>query len=433
MALSPRDPRARARGPRRAAAAPGRRSLLGRSLLRYRSLLRRSLLRRPGRRVGALLLAGTLAAACQSGDPGTIKATPVGPAPAVPRWASIGCAGGTIATGQHVFQGRGLIVRVPDRQRDDPQDSGPMPLILDLHGLDSSGFEQAVYGRLADEGAARGFVVVEPDSAPGRTGWKLPGMPDGRADIGYVSALLDHLEKGLCLDRRREFAAGFSNGAGLAAALVCGLGGRLAGIAAVSGLNLTRPCPQPAPTTIVAFHGTSDPVVPYGGGEPFGGNRSRIPSWMVPSDGSFDLPSVSASAAAWGRAFGCGKTASAEPASGVRHRAWTACRRDARVDLYTVSGTGHAWPGSMAVGAGASTKKIDATAVTLDAFTSGTPRWRARHDHPSTGTAGAGEHDRNGEHDRDGVRGAGGEHDWRAPGPDVPPEMTFTPSADVSP
>ncbi|MFC5182912.1 alpha/beta hydrolase family esterase [Actinomadura harenae] len=363
-------------------------------------------------RIGALLLAGTLAAACHSGDPGTVKARPAGPAPVLPRWASIGCTGGTITTGQHLFRGRGFIVKVPDRGQD-PRDTGPLPLILDLHGLNSSGLEQAIYGRLADAGAARGFVVVEPDSAAERGGWKLPGMPDGDADIGYVGALLDHLEKGLCLDRRREFAAGFSNGAGLATALVCGLGGRLAGVAAVSGLNLARPCPRPEPTTIVAFHGTSDPVVPYEGGEPFGGNRSRVPSWMIPADGSFDLPSVSAAAAAWGHAFSCGKTTSAEPADGVRRRTWTGCRRDARVDLYTVGGVGHAWPGSPAVGAGASTKKIDATSVTLDVFAGDAPRWRAQRGRPSSGFTGAddlhgaGGRDWDGDGDGDGPHGAG--------------------------
>ncbi|MFC4909003.1 alpha/beta hydrolase family esterase [Actinomadura gamaensis] len=346
-------------------------------------------MRRSHRVIALLFVAGVLAAGCH-GDPGTIKAEPAGPAPAVPRWGSLGCTGGTLTTGQHVFQGRGFLVKTPDRAGRDPQDRGPAPLILDLHGLNSSGFEQAIYGRLADAGAARGFTVVEPDSAPGRTGWKLPGMAEGDADIAYVGALLDHLEKGLCIDRRREFAAGFSNGAGLATALVCGLGGRLAGVAAVSGLNLARPCPRPAPTTIVAFHGTADPVVPYQGGEPFGGNRDRIPSWMLPADGSFDLPSVSASATAWGRALSCDRTASAEPAAGVRRHSWTGCRRDARVDLYTVSGAGHAWPGSFPVGAGPSTKKIDATAVTLDAFASGAPRWRGHREYPYPSVSGVG-------------------------------------------
>ncbi|MCP2340314.1 alpha/beta hydrolase family esterase [Actinomadura rupiterrae] len=347
--------------------------------------------RGPSRAIALLCALGVLAAGCH-GDPGTIKAEPVGPAPPVPRWASIGCTGGTLTTGRHRFQGRDFLVKTPDQPKQepqDPQDQSPAPLILDLHGLNSSGFEQAVYGRLADAGAARGFTVVEPDSASGRAGWKLPGMADGDADIGYVGALLDHLEKGLCLDRRREYAAGFSNGAGLAAALVCGLGGRLAGVAAVSGLNLARPCPRPAPTTIVAFHGTDDPVVPYDGGEPFGGNRAQVPSWMAPSDGSFDLPSVASAAAAWGRAFSCATSTSADAASGVRRRSWTGCRRDARVDLYTVSGAGHAWPGSFAVGAGASTKKIDATAVTLDAFATGTGRWHGRHEFPSPDITGA--------------------------------------------
>jgi polyhydroxybutyrate depolymerase len=260
------------------------------------------------------------------------------------------------------------------------------PLILDLHGLRSTAFAQALYGRMADTGAARGFIVVEPESALGRQGWKLPGMPGGNDDIAYMSVFLDHLESVLCVDTTREYASGMSNGAGLAAALVCGLNGRLAAIAPVAGLNLARPCAGARPTTIVAFHGTADRIVPYRGGEPFGGNRRLIPGWMRPSSGLFALPAVSGLAARWARSFGCGASERSAVGNDVGGRGpagrgvpegsatqvsrvdYTGCQGGVRVDLYTVTGGAHAWPGALPLGIGGTTTRIDATKIILDAF-----------------------------------------------------------------
>ncbi|MFC7730921.1 alpha/beta hydrolase family esterase [Actinomadura keratinilytica] len=167
----------------------------------------------------------------------------------------------TAAGGRYRFGGRSYLLTLP-RSRG----RTPVPLVLDLHGLRSNGFQEAVYSRVASLGAARGFAVVEPNGATRPRGWRLPGMADGTADVRYIRGLLDHLESTLCVDTGREFATGFSNGAGMSAALVCGLGGRLAAVAPVAGLNLTRPCADPRPTTMLVFHGTADPIIPYGGG-----------------------------------------------------------------------------------------------------------------------------------------------------------------------
>ncbi|WP_329519040.1 alpha/beta hydrolase family esterase [Spirillospora sp. NBC_01491] len=327
-----------------------------------------------------LLAGGALAGCAGSGAPARPSRGAAGPAPAT--GAPTGRTGGQAAaqagkaapsagcgrqaaasTGRHSFGGRSYLLTLPQGG-----DRTPAPLIVDLHGLRSNGFQQALYGRLANAGPARGFVVAEPEGGPGRRGWRLPGMADGAADIAYVAALLDHLERTLCVDRRGEFAAGFSNGAGLSAALVCGLPGRLAGIAPVAGLNLARPCAGARPATIVAFHGTTDPIVPYGGGEPFGGDRRQVPDWMRPLSGSFALPPVAALAGRWARTFGCRATARDAPGPSVAHLARTGCRGGARVELYSVTGGGHTWPGSLPIGLGTTTGQIDATRLILDAF-----------------------------------------------------------------
>ncbi|WP_433330520.1 alpha/beta hydrolase family esterase [Spirillospora sp. CA-294931] len=315
-------------------------------------------------RTAPLALAGLLLAGCS--DAGSAPERPAraqAPASAAPTAASKGCARPAPKTGRHRFGGRAYLLTRPNGDG-----RTPAPLIVDLHGLNSTGFEQAIYGRLANAGSARGFIVVEPDGAATRRGWKLPGMPGGSADIVYTRALLAHLERTLCVDPGRVFATGFSNGGGLAAALVCGLPGRLRGVAAVAGLNLARPCPDARPATVVAFHGSSDRIIPYGGGVPFEGDRSRVPPWMRPVTGDFVLPSVTGSVAAWARALGCGPAVRDAPRGEIARVGHGSCRGGARVELYTVIGGGHTWPGSIPIPTGRTTRQIDATALILNAF-----------------------------------------------------------------
>ncbi|GAA1554420.1 PHB depolymerase family esterase [Actinomadura kijaniata] len=316
------------------------------------------------RLVLGVLAVGVALGGCSSGTPDPPRRaspSPVSPSPVAD--ASDGCGRRSPGTGRHAFGGRPYALTLP------PYDGRtPVPLVLDLHGLNSNAFQQALYGRMASAGPQRGFAVVQPEAARGRGGWKLPGMTGGDADVAYVGRLLDHLEGTLCVDRRRVFATGFSNGAGLSAALVCGLRGRLAAVAPVAGLNLARPCAGARPTTIVAFHGTGDPVVPYGGGEPFGGDRARIPAWMRPVDGVFALPPVPAVAGQWARTFGCGPGERSTVGGEVRRVRYAGCRDGVRVELHTVAGGGHSWPGSFSIGAGAATARVDATRLALDAF-----------------------------------------------------------------
>jgi polyhydroxybutyrate depolymerase len=249
------------------------------------------------------------------------------------------------------------------------------PLVLNFHGLGSNAIEQAAYSRLPAAGPEAGFIVVTPNHARGRTGWKLPQMANGQADIKFVNELLDDLEKKLCVDRNREFATGMSNGAGLSSALVCGLDGRLAAVAPVAGVNLAFPCDDAEPTTVIAFHGTADEIVPYAGGPPFGGQLSRVPTWMRPKTGKINLPGVEWIVGRWARTFGCGPATDGVGGGEVRLRRYSGCRGGAVVELHTVRDGGHTWPGSLQVGSlGKTTTLIDATTLTLEAFA----------DHPAT-------------------------------------------------
>jgi polyhydroxybutyrate depolymerase len=245
-----------------------------------------------------------------------------------------------------------------------PKGGGPHPVLLDLHGLGSNAAEQSAYSRLAETGTRRGYIVATPQVAPGRYSWTLPAL-GGPDDTGFLGALLDHLEQGLCVNTRREFATGMSAGAGMSTALVCGLKGRLAAVAPVAGINIVQPCPQARPTTIITFHGTADSVVPYQGGHPLqnAGEQARRLGALV------TLKPVEQAVAGWAGVLGCTGRTTTSPTPHVRLRTWKSCRAGARLALYTVKGGGHTWPGSIDVPRlGSTTHEVDATRLILDAF-----------------------------------------------------------------
>jgi polyhydroxybutyrate depolymerase len=91
-------------------------------------------------------------------------------------------------------------------------------------------------------------------------GWDLG--PDDTKDLPFVTAILDAVEQERCIDRRRIFATGFSNGGFLVNLLGCRLADRLAAVAAVSGARALDPCTPAAPLPVLFFHGTADQVVP---------------------------------------------------------------------------------------------------------------------------------------------------------------------------
>ncbi|MFI7454180.1 alpha/beta hydrolase family esterase [Nonomuraea sp. NPDC049714] len=310
--------------------------------------------------LAALLLAG---AGCAVGAPAPARPSSSAAAP-----PPDGCAGGEpLKEGRHELefagQARVFLLSLPEGD-------GPHPVLLNLHGLGSNAREQAAYSRLPREGVRRGYIVATPQVAEDRLAWTLPhGF--GPDDTGFLRALLDRLEQRLCVDRRREFAAGLSYGGAMATALVCGLDGRLAGVAAVGGVNIVKPCQRPEPATLVAFHGTADRVVPYRGGHPLSdasGDLRKLADLVT-------LQPVERVTGGWADAFGCRSPAAASsPVPQVRLRTWTGCAGGVRVRLYTISGGGHTWPGPIEVPRlGVTNRQLDATRLILDAFDAAPP------------------------------------------------------------
>ncbi|MGH3004010.1 MAG: alpha/beta hydrolase family esterase [Gaiellaceae bacterium] len=257
--------------------------------------------------------------------------------------ASAGGCGHSVAPGStsstFTLEGRArtVIVHIPTGY----SGSKRVPLVLNLHGSGSTAAAQERFTGMDVTADAHGFIVAYPQGLiPEGTGfdWNVPGVPlvGGRAvpngaaaDITFLTKLVGVLGQTLCIDSHRVFATGFSGGARIASQLACDAATTFAAVAPVSGLRHPSPCPATRPIAVISFHGTADPIDPYGGhGQAY---------WTY---------SVLQAAKDWAVQDKCAsKAKKSKQAPGATLATYTGCSRGTTVELYTISGEGHEWPG----------------------------------------------------------------------------------------
>jgi polyhydroxybutyrate depolymerase len=214
-------------------------------------------------------------------------------------------------------------------------------LVLAFHGHSGSdeGLESYTgLSLLADRGD---FIADYPQGTlgpHGATGWTTSGTNAVTVtydpmvhDALFVSDLLTYLQATLCVDAHRIYATGWSNGGGMAGLLACALAGRVAAVAPVDGAfpPIADGCHPQHPISILEFHGTADPLVPYTG------------------DASMLWPPISEWLAAWAQRDGCGGVATTFVQNAdVVGEQWTGCVEGAVIRHYRIAGGGHTWPGA---------------------------------------------------------------------------------------
>ena len=178
------------------------------------------------------------------------------------------------------------------------------------------------------------------------------------------------------------FMTGISNGALLSEYLARQASLPIVGIAPVAGTGTessrhAAPTPR-QPARVVAFAGTDDPLVPYGGG-PIGplGRIAQRRSARGSSPGRGLAAAAETVTADWAVANRCSPEPVVERLAGapgdlpVTKLTWQAPGRPA-VELYRVEGGGHTWPGGAPYLperiVGPIAKHLDATGIILQAF-----------------------------------------------------------------
>ena len=120
------------------------------------------------------------------------------------------------------------------------------------------------------------------------------------------------VERIACIDPARVYVSGISNGGFMATVLACRMAGRIAAAALFApGVNGIGDCAPSRPVSVLEVHGTSDPIVPYGG------PNGEVPHFV----------------AGWARRDRCAARSSAQRRSAtVTLFRWPGCRGGAQVE-----------------------------------------------------------------------------------------------------
>lgn len=219
----------------------------------------------------------------------------------------------------------------------------PVGLVLNLHGGGGTGAGQRGLSDFDSVADANGLLVVYPDGydkswADGRGA--APADRKRLDDVGFLVSLVTKLRSDFDVPVGHVFATGMSNGGFMSNRLACERADVFAAIAPVSGtLGVGVACNPSRPVSVLDAHGTTDPVVPFKGGDVRGRGglshaisvNSLIDRWRAvdrcQGDPSVeDLPNVN-------------------DGTVVRRYDSRACADNTEVILYKIEKGGHTWPG----------------------------------------------------------------------------------------
>lgn len=224
---------------------------------------------------------------------------------------------------------------------------GERALILDLHGYTEGAqvhVDMSNLDALADE---EGFVVVTPQGTGTYPFWNMLQREGGPPDVAFLTAILDEVEAELCIDRRRVYVTGLSNGAFMTSTLGCVLADRIAAIGPVAGVRFEDGCRPSRPLPVLAIHGTADTFVTFDGSPSETAATLPLDEASIDNFTGFEPQAVLDALGLWAEANGCDAEPVEEPlAPDVALVKWTGCDAGADVQLVRVDGGGHTWPGS---------------------------------------------------------------------------------------
>ncbi|EJD43594.1 alpha/beta-hydrolase [Auricularia subglabra TFB-10046 SS5] len=230
----------------------------------------------------------------------------------------------------------------------------PRPVVLSYHGNGGTSAKQETLSQWSGPGVnlnGRGVIGVYPQASVGlsRNGgaptfsWQgAPYASPDAHDIEFTLTILDELQANLCVDTRRIYATGKSNGGGFTNLLACtsATARRFAAAVIVSGAMYagTRPgdtCSPGKPLPVFISHGVVDQTIPYVG-RPFDNTN----------DTAYATPDIDAFAAAWAarNGLGAGDYCQKRVHGSALERTWGSGGAKGEVKRLRVEGLGHSWP-----------------------------------------------------------------------------------------
>jgi polyhydroxybutyrate depolymerase len=155
---------------------------------------------------------------------------------------------------------RTFVVRLPAKY--DARTPGPVIFLFHPFGMNA----QYMQGRVPIPRVWPEAMAVYADGMPrfGAGGiqpaWQSRPGDLGDRDVAFFDSMLDWLRANHCVDEKRVFVMGYSNGAGLASVLACERAGIIAGVAIASG---SLACTPPEARPVILSHGLRDSTIGY--------------------------------------------------------------------------------------------------------------------------------------------------------------------------
>jgi polyhydroxybutyrate depolymerase len=224
-----------------------------------------------------------------------------------------------------------------------------LPVVIMLHGAGGSAEEAESYTSFDDESDREGFIVAYPNATlpfPHRASglYSNPALwhersgtgeleRTHRADIDFISAVIDELETEYSADPDRIYITGFSNGASMTLSLGLNLSDRLAAIAPVAGQLPSGRGQLKYALPLLFIVGSEDPIHPIAAAE-------------LPLTGAHHDTAAMRTVMRWQKMLECRARKIELVSNGVTQLTFNDCARGGEIVLYTVEGLGHVWPGA---------------------------------------------------------------------------------------
>lgn len=191
-----------------------------------------------------------------AGAAGTAGAgTTAGPcAPARPH-----AAGRTTVTLQSGGMNRSYILHVPPAY----DGTKPLPLVFDIHGFTSFASEQLARSKWDKMADKEGFVLIAPDGIG--MSWNAGNCCGGNKqdDVSFFRDMVEKTTSELCIDDKRVYVSGHSNGGAMTYRLACEAADIFAAVAPVCGgmFMSVSPCNPSRAIPVMGIRSTGDPTV----------------------------------------------------------------------------------------------------------------------------------------------------------------------------
>jgi polyhydroxybutyrate depolymerase len=166
---------------------------------------------------------------------------------------------------------------------------------------------------------ANGFLVAYPAGIDcWNAGGILPGCTAADDDVGFLRTVVSDIESHACIDQKRVYATGISNGSIMAQVMGCQAADIFAAVGGVAG-GVGGNCSPSRPMPVFYVHGTADQTVSFASAQP------NVTRWTN-RDGCNAMPIET---------YNVGSTVC---------ETYEGCDGGAEVVFCTVTGMGHCWP-----------------------------------------------------------------------------------------